>query len=264
VSKVSKSSDEIVYGLKREYLEKISSQGSRIDGRKFDEVRNLVVTPNFVPRAEGSAEVRLGDTRVLVGVKIEQGEPFPDTPNSGILTTNAELLPMASPTFESGPPNEDSIELARVVDRGIRESKMIDLDSLVIEEGKKVWVVFIDIHVLDYDGNLIDAASIGAVAALLEAKVPASKIGREDIPLPIRHIPIMITSAKIGSSLVVDPCLEEEEVASARISVATNEEGNVVAMQKGLAGSITEEELFLAIESSIKAGKDIRKRVLRK
>jgi exosome complex component RRP42 len=141
---------------------------------------------------------------------------------------------------------------------------MIDLDSLVIEEGKKVWVVFIDIHVLDYDGNLIDAASIGAVAALLEAKVPASEIGREDFPLPINHVPVMITSAKIGSSLVTDPCLEEEEVASARISVATNEEGNVVAMQKGLAGGISEEELFSAVETSIKAGKDIRKRVLGK
>lgn len=262
VREVSKSSDEIVYGLKREYLQKISSQGNRIDGRRFDEFRELTVNTNFVPRAEGSAEVRLGNSRVLVGIKIEEGEPFPDTPKSGILTTNCELLPMASPTFESGPPNEDSVELARVVDRGIRESKMIDLDSLVIEEGKKVWVVFVDIHVLDYDGNLIDASAIGAVAALLESKVPGSRIGQKDFPLPINHIPVMVTSAKIGSSLVVDPCLEEEEVESARISVSTDETGNVVAMQKGLGGSITEEELFTAIDNSVKAGKDIRKRVL--
>jgi len=261
---MSKSSDEIVYGLKREYLQKISTEGNRIDGRKFDEFRELRVTTNFVPRAEGSAEVRLGNSRVLVGVKIEEGEPFPDTPNSGILTTNSELLPMASPTFESGPPNEDSIELARVVDRGIRESKMIDLEKLVIEPGKKVWVVFVDIHVLDFDGNLIDASAIGAVAALIESKVPASKIGLSDFPLPINHVPVMVTSAKIGSSLVVDPNLEEEEVATARISVSTDENGNIVAMQKGLGGSITEEELFIAIDNSIKVGKDIRKRVLGK
>lgn len=262
---MSKSSDEIVYGLKREYLEKISSEGTRIDGRKFDEMRELKVTTNFVPRAEGSAEVRLGNTRVVVGVKVEQGTPFPDTPNSGILTTNAELLPMASPTFESGPPNQNAIELARVVDRGIRESKMIDLDKLVIEEGEKVWVVFIDIDIIDYDGNLIDACSIGAVAALMEAKVPGSKVaGSKDFPLPVNHVPVMTTFAKIGSSLVVDPSLEEEEVANARISVSTNEEGHVVAMQKGLAGSITEEELIYAVETSIKLGKNIRKRVLEK
>lgn len=261
---MSKSSDEIVYGLKRDYLEKISSQGTRIDGRKFDEVRNLVVNTNFVPRAEGSAEVRLGNTRVLVGIKVEEGEPFSDTPNSGILTTNAELLPMASPTFESGPPNENAIELARVVDRGIRESKMIDLDRLVIKEGEKVWVVFIDIHVLDFDGNLLDACSMGAVAALLEAKVPASKVGTEDFPMPINHVPVSITFAKIGSSMVADPNLEEEEVASARLTVVTNEKGDVVAMQKGLSGNIMEEELFAAVDTSIKLGKDIRKRVLGK
>jgi exosome complex component RRP42 len=74
----------------------------------------------------------------------------------------------------------------------------------------------------------------------------------------------MVTSAKIGSSLVVDPNLEEEEVATARISVSTDENGNIVAMQKGLGGSITEEELFIAIDNSIKVGKDIRKRVLGK
>ncbi|MEM0138327.1 MAG: exosome complex protein Rrp42 [Thermoplasmatales archaeon] len=260
---MSKSSDEIVYGLKREYLEKISQQGSRIDGRKFDEIRKFTINTNFVPRAEGSAEVKLGNTRVLVGVKIEQGEPFPDTPNSGILTTNAELLPMASPTFESGPPNEDSIELARVVDRGIRESKMIDLDKLVIEEGKKVWVVFVDIHVLDYDGNLIDASSLGAVASLLTAKVPASKIGQTDYRLPVSHVPVMLTFAKIGSSMVVDPGLEEEEVAVARLSVATDENENIVAMQKGLGGSITEDELFSAVEISIRLGKDIREKLMR-
>jgi exosome complex component RRP42 len=261
---MSKSSDEIVYGLKREYLEKISQQGNRIDGRKFDEIRKFTVTTNFVPRAEGSAEVRLGDTRVLVGVKIEQGEPFPDTPNSGILTTNAELLPMASPTFESGPPNEDSIELARVVDRGIRESKMIDLDKLVIEEGKTVWVVFVDIHVLDYGGNLIDASALGAVAALMSSKVPASKIGQADYPLPVSHVPITVTFAKIGSSLFADPCLEEEEVASARLSVTTDENENIVAMQKGLGGSVTEEEVFSAIDTSIRLGKDIRQRLMGK
>ena len=259
---MSKSADEIVYGLKREYLEKICAEGNRIDGRKLDEMRNLVVNTNFVPRAEGSAEVRLGDTRVLVGIKVEQGEPFPDTPKSGILTTNAEMLPMASPIFESGPPSEDAIELARVVDRGIRESKMIDLDKLVIKEGEKVWVVFIDMHILDYDGNLIDACSIGAVAALLNSKVPASEIGAEDYPLPISHVPVTITFAKIGSTVVADPNLEEEEVASARLSVATNENGDVVAMQKGLGGSITQEELFSAVDTSIKVGKDIRKRVL--
>ncbi len=61
------------------------------------------------------------------------GTPFADTPDKGVLSTNAELIPMGSPNFEAGPPDEHSIELARVVDRGIRESEMIDLEKMCIE-----------------------------------------------------------------------------------------------------------------------------------
>jgi exosome complex component RRP42 len=94
-----------------------------------------------------------------------------DTPNDGVLTVNAELAPIASPSFETGPPDENSVELARIVDRGIRESKMIDTEKLCIEPGKKVFVVFVDIYVLNHDGNLIDASAISALSALLTSKM---------------------------------------------------------------------------------------------
>src|SRR6266705_3404613 len=113
-----------------------------------------------------------GKRIVLVGVKVQTGPPFPDTPDEGVLTVNAELVPLASPSFEAGPPSEEAIELARVVDRGIRESKAIDMKSLVLQKGKTVQVVYVDIYVLDHDGNLIDAASMAALAALINAKVP--------------------------------------------------------------------------------------------
>ena len=148
---------------------------------------------------------------MVCGIKIEAGEPFPDTPNQGVLTTNVELLPMAFPTFEAGPPSEDSIEIARVVDRGIRESKMIDLQKLVVEPGKQVWIVFIDIDVIDYDGNLIDACTIAAVSALATAVVPASTIGQKDFPLPITCRPASVTMLKIDNVVVVDPDLLKSE-----------------------------------------------------
>jgi len=106
------------------------------------------------------------------------GEPYPDTPEQGAMSTAVELIPLASPDFESGPPRANAIELSRVVDRGIRESKFIDLEKLCIESGEKVWIVFIDIHVLDYDGNLFDACSLAASAALLSAKVPNGRFHR--------------------------------------------------------------------------------------
>ena len=183
-------SELVVSEIKRKYLHKLAQANKRIDGRAFDEYRPIKIETNFVKKAEGSAKVELGNTKVLVGVKLEVGEPYPDSPDCGVLTTNAELIPMASPEFEAGPPDEKSIELARVVDRGIRESEMIDLEKLCIEPGEKVWVVFVDIHILDFDGNLFDASSLAALAALLTAKVPNERFDLgEDQPLPIKNDP---------------------------------------------------------------------------
>ena len=144
---------DIVPEITRRSITRLINDGKRADGRAFDERRDIFIEPNVIDKAEGSARVKLGDTQVIVGVKPTIGEPFGDTPNLGVLMTNCELLPMAAPGFEPGPPSPESIELARVVDRGIRESELVDLEKLCIEEGKKVWMLFIVLHVIDYDGN---------------------------------------------------------------------------------------------------------------
>ncbi|MCL5791327.1 MAG: RNA-binding protein, partial [Candidatus Thermoplasmatota archaeon] len=110
-----KDATGVLSEIKKGFISKKLKEGLRGDGRKLDEFREIVIEPNYVPRAQGSAFVKLGRTKVVVGVKIESGEPFPDTPNLGVMTTNVEMLPMAFPTFEPGPPNEESIEIARVV-----------------------------------------------------------------------------------------------------------------------------------------------------
>ena len=249
---------EVISELMREHIHKLAASGKRNDGRAFDESRKLVVQKNYIKTAEGSARVQLGNTDVLVGVKISVGEPYPDTPNSGVLSTSAELVPMASPTFESGPPRPEAIEIARVVDRGIRESKTVDTAKLCITPKEKVWIMFVDIHALDYDGNLFDAASYGALAALSCAKVPASMIGLADYPLPVDHWPVSVTSAKIGRTIVVDPNLDEERIANARITVTTDENGDVRAMQKGLIGSFSFDEIREVIATSQRVGRVIR------
>lgn len=250
----------ILSEIKRDYILKKLKEGKRDDGRTPSEYREVVIQTNYIPRAAGSAMVQLGKTKIVAGVKIESGEPFPDTPNMGVLTTNVELLPMAFPTFEAGPPNENSIEIARVVDRGIRESKMIDVEQLVIEPGKKVWIVFVDINVIDYDGNLIDACTMGTLSALRTAIVPGSKEGGKDYPLPIRNFPIAVTMAKIGDEIVCDPTTEEEQLSSARITVSMSEDGHIRAMQKGDSGSFTLDEIRKAIKLSSDTGKLIREK----
>ncbi len=248
----------ILSEIKRSYIEHKLKDGIRTDGRKPEEVRQMEIQAGYIPRAQGSALVKLGNTRIIAGIKIETGEPFPDTPDRGVMTTNVELLPMAFPTFEAGPPNETSIEIARVVDRGIRESKMIDLENLVIEAGKKVWIVFIDIDVIDYDGNLIDACSYGVLAALKSAVVPGSKEGGKDFKLPVKNTPVAVTMVKIGDTLVCDPNLEEEQLGSVRLTVSTSEDGHIRAMQKGDFGHLELEDIRKAIKLSSDIGGQLR------
>jgi exosome complex component RRP42 len=256
-------SEEVISEINRNFIYHLTEKGKRIDNRALDQYRPISVSKGVVKTAEGSARVSIGNTDVLAGVKIGLGEPFPDTPDSGVLTTNAELVPIASPTFESGPPREGSIELARVVDRGIRESGTIDLKKLCVAKGEKVWIVYIDIHVLDYDGNLFDASALGALAAMTDCTVPASRfeVG-EDFKLPILHYPIACTTIKVENTLLMDPQLEEERVALARFTVTTDENGDIRAMQKGLSGSFTLEEVGRVIASSQTCASKIRKYVL--
>lgn len=249
---------EIVSSVKRDYIVDLARQEKRVDSRALDQHREISVETSLVKSAQGSALVKLGSTQVVAGVKIERIEPYSDSPSSGVLMVNAELLPLASPTFEPGRPDENAIELARVVDRGIRESGAIDLDKLAITPGEEVWAVFIDIHMLDHDGNLIDASALAAIAALWHMKMDG--IDGWTLPeFPILKKPIAVTIAKINEKLMVDPCLDEENVMDARITITTAGDGSICAMQKGGIGCFTPEELELAYELAHSRAAEIRK-----
>ncbi|MFQ6129862.1 MAG: exosome complex protein Rrp42 [Candidatus Hadarchaeaceae archaeon] len=248
---------EIVSSVRRDYIADLARQGKRIDARTMDQFREVSVEVGSIKSAQGSALVKIGKTQVIAGIKVGHAEPFPDKPDSGMLIVNAELLPMASPTFEPGRPDENAIELARVVDRGIRESNAIDLDKLVIKSGEDVWAVFIDIHVLDHDGNLIDASALAAIAALLNAKPPEDEAWK--LPeFPIQKRPVTVTVAKVNNKLMIDPCLEEEGVMDARISIATIEDSSICAIQKGGIGCFSREELEQAYELAKAEGAELR------
>ena len=158
--------------LTKSAISEYISKGKRFDKRQLSEFRNLSIDLALSKKAEGGAKVKLGKTEVWVGVKMEIAEPYPDSPDKGNLMVTAELLPLSSSKYEYGPPKFNAIEIGRLVDRGIRESKFIDFEKLCIKEGEKVWAVIIDIYSINDDGNLLDAAFIGALAALKSAKMP--------------------------------------------------------------------------------------------
>jgi len=260
----------MVSRVKQKQIAQLISSGKRLDGRGLTDYREVQLEDGVIERAEGSARVRLGKTEVMVGIKVEVGEPFPDVPNEGVLTVNAELVPLASPTFEPGPPDENSIELARIVDRGIRESKAVALEKLCVEPGKKVFIVFVDIYVLNHDGNLIDASAIAALAALLNTKMFNYEVKEGEVkikpgytPLPVRNYPIAVTFAKISDKLVVDPWLEEEQVMDARLTMTLEKDGKVCAVQKGGYGYFTMQQVSEATKIAREKTEELRKLVVK-
>ena len=245
--------------------------GKRVDSRQHDQYREISVETNVVPSAEGSARVRLGDTEVLAGVKIDVGTPFGDTPDEGVLMVGTEFVPLASPEFESGPPGEEAIEVARVVDRAIRESKSIDVRKLCITPKEKVWMVYVDIDVLDDHGNLIDACSLAALAALMTSKLPVlDEDGRVDHDkkgteaLPIEGKPICTTFVKIGDQIIADPSLSEIRAMDARLTVGTFEKVGQVklcSMQKGGTTGLTLDEIDKIVHLAEQKGAELRKHI---
>ncbi|CAN6232725.1 unnamed protein product [Urochloa humidicola] len=251
----------------RDFIESALQADLRVDGRHSFDFRSLKIT---FGREDGSSEVQLGETHVLGYVTAQLMQPYRDRPNEGTLAIFTEFSPMADPAFEPGRPGESAIELGRVVDRGLRESRAVDMESLCVVAGKHVWSVRVDLHILDNGGNLIDAANIAALAALSTFRRPECTVGGDDgqqvivhdpevrdpIPLTIHHMPIAVTFAYFdeGNIVVVDPTYKEEAVMGGRMTATINSNGDICAIQKaggeGVMSSVVMQCLRIA---SVKA-----------
>jgi len=235
-----------------EYLQ----QGKRFDGRKPTDLRDIEVSLNISECAEGSCSVKFGKTEAYAGVKMSVITPYPDSADEGTLSVGLELGTMADSTFDlSGAPGIGAIEMARVIDRGLRESGLIDWKKLCIKEGEKVWQISIDIYAINNDGNLFDVAALAALIALANAKFPEydevagkveHKLTDNKLPLIKDNMSFNLTVWKVGDSLVLDPSKDEEETADYRLGIAlanNNGEPRITAMQKGKEGFITQEDM---------------------
>ncbi|CAI9831989.1 MAG: exosome complex protein Rrp42 [Nitrosopumilus sp.] len=253
---------------KAQILEGLAS-GRRRDGRAPEEPRRVDVEPGVIPKANGSARVRLGDTVAICGVKIQPDRPFPDQGDKGMFICTAETLPLSHPTAETGPPQPPVIELARVVDRGIRESHMLDLSQMVIERNRSVVGVFADNAVVDNDGNLFDACSYAATAALLTARAPRwnwiddAPVLSDEEPrrIPVNTVPVSVTMGKIGGHIIVDPDGDEWQMLDARITITSDSGGNICALQKGGTDGFSLSEIDRCGELSVRVGAAVREKL---
>jgi len=245
-----------ITNLNKHQIAELLKKGKRNDNRGLLEYRDIEIETGISINAEGSSRVKMGKTEVIVGVKLGTQEPYTDHEDEGTMMTGMEFSPMSGERHESGPPKMDSIEIARVVDRGIRESKFIDFKKLCIKKGEKVWSVSIDMYCINDDGNVLDACAIGALVALKTAKFPVYDEKEEiikygeftDTPLPLtEYIPFTMTVYKIKGNFLIDPDRNEEDTSEARVTFSISKpkkEHIINSMQKGERDSITCDELI--------------------
>ncbi|MEM2024784.1 MAG: exosome complex protein Rrp42 [Desulfurococcaceae archaeon] len=247
-----------------DYILKSIKRGERLDGRGLLDFRQVQAILNPIEKAEGSALVKLGKTQVIVGIKTDLDKPFRDRPSEGILQVHTEFVPLASPSFEPGPPDENSIEAARIIDRSLREPKVIKLEDLVVEPGKLVWVIYNDVYLVDYHGNIVDASMIASMLALAGARLPSLTMtedgyqvnrGVKDKPIPISTLVATVTMGVIGEVVFVDPTLEEEAIADALITVAVDERGSICGAQKRGEKGVSRSTLEKSVEIALDKGK---------
>ncbi|KAI4354689.1 hypothetical protein L6164_003536 [Bauhinia variegata] len=274
---------ESIFSKKRRFLPVIYPQGSpggiwlenqingaelRVDGRRPFDYRKLTIK---FGRDDGSSEVQLGQTHVMAFVTAQLVQPYRDRQNEGTLSIFTEFSPMADPSFEPGRPGELAVELGRIIDRGLRESRAVDMESLCVLSGKLAWAIRIDIHILDNGGNLVDASNIAALAALLTFRRPECSLGGEDgqqvvvhppeerepIPLIVHHLPIAVTFGFFSNEniMVIDPTHHEESVMTGRMTATLNANGDVCAIQKAGGEGIFQRVIMHCLQlARVKAG----------
>lgn len=220
---------------------KAIEEKKRLDGRQTYDYRNIKIT---FGTDYGCCIVDLGKTRVLAQVSCELVAPKENRPTEGILFLSLELSPMASPIFEAGRQSELLVKLNRLLERCLRNSKCIDTESLCVVSGEKVWQIRVDVHVLNHEGNLMDAASIAAIAGLCHFRRPDVGIQgdevtvygpeeRDPVPLSIYHMPICVSFAFFleGTYLLVDPSEREERVMDGLLVIAMNKHREICSIQ---------------------------------
>ncbi|CAH1371689.1 unnamed protein product [Tenebrio molitor] len=229
---MSKIRETVITNCEKKFLIKCLSEWTRLDGRSFDEFRSLEIQ---FGKQWGSCYVSLGRTGVLAQTSCEVQQPKSSRPSEGILNVNIELNPMAAPHFEPGRQSELSVQLNRLLEKCIKDSKSIDLESLCIKTSEKVWALRVDLNVINHEGNILDCASIAMLASLAHFRRPDvtcngeefiihSYQQRDPIPTVIHHYPVCITYAIFsgGEYILADPSLIEEGSADALLMIGLN------------------------------------------
>ncbi|CAG8364294.1 unnamed protein product [Penicillium salamii] len=226
----------------RDFILEALRQDVRLDGRKPDEYRPLDIS---FGEEYGHVNLQLGKTHVIVRISAEVTKPRDDRPFDGLFNINMELTNMGSPAWESGRSNDLEAAVTHTLDRVIRHSNALDTESLCILKGVSCWSIRADLHVLDYDGNLTDAACIATMAGLQHFRRPDAVVRngqvivygveqRVPVALNITHKPLSVTFHTYNDSkhIILDATLKEEQAAEGDLVIGINNAGDLCYVSK--------------------------------
>jgi len=200
----------------------------RTDGRTDTDLRTLVLTPGWLPQAEGSCLVELGDTRVIAAASVSDGVPkWLAGKGTGWVTAEYGMLPRATNTRNRRPANATqqsgrTMEIQRLIGRALRS--VTDLSLL----GERT--VTIDCDVIVADGGTRTASIIGAAVALHTAGTFCTSRGLTQ-EHPMRELVAAISVGIHGKRVLVDLNYEEDSGADVDMNIVMTESGGLVEIQ---------------------------------
>lgn len=250
----------------------------RCDGRGCEDYRHLEMEVGLISNTHGSSRLRIGNTELLVGIKVELEKPSPNLPNQGVVEFNVDCSPNATPQFQGRGGDDLSAIIKSLLTRAYKNRLAVNLEKLCVIPKRNCWALYVDVLILECGGNLLDAVSIGVLAALSNTTIPkltvrAGDEGEAEInlpddpldaePLDTSHCPIFVTLCKVGHRHIVDATAEEEACCLARMVLAITRDGKVMAVRKDGSGSLDPESINEMIETGNKVGKQLHRSVLK-
>ena len=200
---------------------------TRQDGRAFDELRPIKITPDFVKFAEGSCLIQCGDTMVLCCASVEDRVPPHVPEGTGWVTAEYSMLPRANRERSRRDISKlklspRSAEIQRLIGRSLRAA--VDLTKL------PDLTITVDCDVIQGDGGTRTASVTGGFIALALAcrKLVADGVLASS---PIRHQVAAVSAGIVDEQPMLDLCYEEDSSAQVDLNCVMNDDGQLIELQ---------------------------------
>lgn len=249
----------------------------RCDGRGCIDFRSLSIENNIFPHVNGSSRVKISDCMdIICSIKMEiVDNNVLNVLDEGFIEVSIDISPSCNLKIDDRKLGEYGSQISQQLQSIYIGSDAIDLKSLCIISGKFCWAIYVDILILQMDGDPLDICSIASYVALHCTKIPKIylSLGESGKPedfeisgdlsdstqLDVSRVPILITLSKIGSSLVLDTTSSEQCCTSSSLSIAIDKNGICCGMFKINNGTLMSTEIDFALQTATKVSESIYK-----